>query len=300
MKRIVWILIFLSWTLFSIAQEQYDIKIAEGSIHVECYGEGQPILIINGGPGMNSQGFRYLASKMANSNRAIIYDQRGTGLSQIEVVDATTITMDAMVEDIEVIRKHLKIKEWVVLGHSFGGMLASYYATKFPEAIKGLILSSSGGINLDLFSSIDVNSKLTSLQRDSLSYWTNQISNGDTTYFARLQRGKYLAPAYLYDQSNVDIIAHRLTQGNWTINSLVFQDMRKINFDCEPGLKTFQQPILIIQGTDDILDLSLSEYAHSVFPKSSLEILNECGHYGWLDQPEKYFRSITNFLNRLG
>ena len=104
---------------------------------------------------------------------------------------------------------------------------------------------------MDLFSRISITSRLTKTERDSLNYWNNIISNGDASYYARLQRGKYLTPAYLYDKSNIPIVAERLTQGNSTINQLVYQNMRKIGFDCSEELKKLKAPVLIIQGVPD-------------------------------------------------
>ncbi len=294
--KLICFLLLLSTLMYA---QPTNLAYADGIIHLEQYGSGTPILIINGGPGMNSQGFRHLAKIIGEKNRAIIYDQRGTGESTISEINSSSITLDKMTEDIEVLRKHLNIEEWVVLGHSFGGMLASYYAAKHPKATKGLILSSSGGINLDLFSQLDIRARLSSTERDSLTYWTSQIANGDTSYHARLKRGTFLAPAYLYDRSNLETVAHRLTQGNWTINGLVFQDMRSINFDCSSALKTFEKPVLIIQGANDIIAESISEYAHEVLPNSTLVVLEKCGHYGWLDQPEQYFSAIHSYLDHL-
>lgn len=299
MKTILLFLIILLITISIYSQSEEYIRSRNNVIHLTSYGQGQPILIINGGPGMNSEGFRSLAKIIGESNTAIIYDQRGTGLSKMTKVDINTITLDSMVNDIEIIRNHLCIENWIVLGHSFGGMLGSYYASKFPERIKGLILSSSGGINMDLFSRLSITSKLTRSETDSLHYWNTKIAKGDTTYFARLKRGKFLAPAYLFDKSNVPIIAERLTQGNSTVNQLVFQNMRKIGFDCSEGLKKLKAPVLIIQGEEDLIDRETAENALKVFQNSTLVILEKCGHYGWLDQPELYFKSIDEYLERL-
>ncbi|MEO1450163.1 MAG: alpha/beta fold hydrolase, partial [Bacteroidota bacterium] len=287
-----WILLIVSF--ITATAQDINLRTADGTTHVETYGQGLPLLIINGGPGMNSVGFRGLARTLGEDYRTIIYDQRGTGQSAIYPTDDQTITMDKMVEDIEQIREHLKLKKWIVLGHSFGGMLASYYATKHPERIEGMILSSSGGINLEVFDGnhIHVNKRLSQLHQDSLAYWNGQIAAGDTSYHARLRRGYHLGPAYLYDQSYIDVIAKRLTQGNMVINGLVFQNMRKIDFNCEEKLTDFEAPVLIIQGKEDILDTYLSEYAHKVFPNSTLILLDACAHYGWLDQPEKYFSAL--------
>ena len=81
--------------------------------------------------------------------------------SEMSTINNSTVTLDKMVADIEAIRNHLKIQQWVVMGHSFGGMMASYYATKHPENIQGIIFSSSGGVDMSLFSGLSIRSKLT-------------------------------------------------------------------------------------------------------------------------------------------
>lgn len=193
------------------------------------FGKGEPILIINGGPGMNSEGFSYLAQQLAKENQTIIYDQRGTGKSVLKELNSKTITMKAMVNDIESLRKHLKIEKWIVLGHSFGGMLASYYATLYPNNISMMILSASGGVDLGLtaYASQNINNNLTKIEQDSLAYYVAKIAQGDTSKKTLLGRGRALAPAYLYNKKNIPILAERLTQGNATLNQLVWSDLQK-------------------------------------------------------------------------
>tara|TARA_R110000868_G_scaffold37111_5_gene131407 strand:+ start:36003 stop:36917 length:915 start_codon:yes stop_codon:yes gene_type:complete len=283
-------------SLFVNAQTEYQIFENESIIHFQTFGKGFPVLIINGGPGMSSEGFIPLAQKLSSNNRTIIYDQRGTGKSTLNKVDSETVTLDLMVKDIEAIRKHLNIDTWVVLGHSFGGIMASYYTSKHPDKVNGLILSSSGGLDMELFDVINIRSRLTSVQQDSLSYWENRIQRGDTSYTALLNRGKYLAPAYLNDKTFIPIIAERLTQGNATINSLVYQSMRRINYDTKTDLSDFKKPVLILQGAHDIIPLSIFEKAHSIFQNSEFIIFPNSGHYGWLEDSELYFETIYNFL----
>ncbi|MEH0157416.1 alpha/beta fold hydrolase [Limibacter armeniacum] len=297
-SRIHHILLLLLLTCSTaICQKTLNIQDGENIIHLEMYGKGAPMLIINGGPGMSSEGFRSLAKEFGETNLAIIYDQRGTGQSTMANANAETVKLDSMVKDIETIRQHLKIDKWVVFGQSFGGMLACYYATKHPENTKGLILSSSGGIDMGLFSGPSIiSSRLSQVERDSMSYWSQQIENGDTTFHARLQRAKFLAPAYLYDKSHVPIIAERLTQANLQINGLVFQDMRNIDFDCSEELKAYTKPVIIIQGEQDVVSKSIGQKAHDVFPNSKFILLDKCGHYGWLDQHDLYFQYLHDFM----
>jgi proline iminopeptidase len=284
------------------AQEEGTIESDGSKLFYRTFGSGEPLLIINGGPGMNSDGFAPLAETLSKNNKTIIYDQRGTGKSIIKMLDSTTVTMDLMVKDIENLRKHLGINQWNILGHSFGGMLASYYATLHPGRIRSLILSSSGGVDLGLlrYASSTINTKLTTGQLQQLRFWTGKISEGDTSYHARLQRALALAPAYVYDKKHVPAIAERLTQGNTEVNRLVWQDMNRINFNCKEKLGSASFPVLVIQGKDDIVTAETAMQSKNAFKYAKIVWLDDTVHYGWLDNPGQYFKAIQQLLSREG
>ena len=203
-----------------------------------------------------------------------------------------------MVEDIEQLRIHLQIEKWSILGHSFGGILASAYAAKYPDNIDRIIYSSSAGIDLGFLDDLgaSVMSKLSKAETDSLAYWSKKSDEGDTSYVVRLGRGRALAPAYVYDKKFVPIIAERLTQGNNQVNKLVIENLIKIKYDCSEQLKTFDKPVLIIQGKQDIVQLRIAEKAHKVLKNSQIVLMEHCGHYGWLDNEPVYFHEINSFL----
>jgi proline iminopeptidase len=298
MMEKIFLFVFLSLFGHSFAQTEGFSKNSDSSqTYYKIFGKGTPILIINGGPGMNSNGFEPMAKILAEKHQTIIYDQRGTGKSALKELNTKTITMKLMTEDIESLRKHLKIEKWTILGHSFGGMLASYYATMYPNSIDKLILSSSGGLDLSLLKGENlIEAGLSKIEKDSLNYWNDKIEKGDTTYTARIGRGRALAPAYVYNKKFVPIIAERLTQGNSTINSLLWDDMQKTNFDCKDKLKSFRNPVLIIQGKQDIVSTAIGEIGLKTFPNSKMVLLENSKHYGWLDAEEKYFSTIESFL----
>lgn len=289
-------ILLLSQLVF--AQTEGTIDSNGSRLYYRVFGNGTPILIINGGPGLNSDGFVGLAQTLSKNNQTIIYDQRGTGKSVVGPIDNTTITMNLMVEDIENLRKHLGITQWVVLGHSFGGMLAAYYATKYPKHIKAVIMSSSGGVDLGLreYAHTRMNSLLTKTERDSLQYWNNKMAAGDGSPKVRLGRGRAMAPAYVYHKEFAEPIARRLAQTNLTINGLVWENMEAIRFNCAPQLANFDKPVLVLQGKNDVLNMKTANDIHRAFKKSTLVLLNECGHYGWLDAPTAYFSAINQFL----
>jgi len=298
MKKIALLFILMFLTKVHSQTEGYSLNLDGSKTFYKTFGAGEPILIINGGPGMNSEGFSYLALQLAKENQTIIYDQRGTGKSVLKELNSKTITMKAMVEDIESLRKHLKIEKWIVLGHSFGGMLASYYATQYPNSIHKIILSASGGVDLGLtaYVSQNINNNLSKIEQDSLAYYTAKIDRGDRSKPTLLGRGRALAPAYLYNKKNIPTLAERLTQGNPVLNQLVWDNLQKIKFDCKPQLKNFNQPVLIIQGKQDVIKPETAEIAQKTFKNSKVILLDNCGHYGWLDTEEAYFKAIFDFL----
>lgn len=293
----LFLLFFISTVAFA-QTEGYSTNADQSKTYYRIFGSGKPLLVINGGPGMNSNGFETLARKLSEHRKVIIYDQRGTGKSTLKELTPQTVSMRLMASDIEALRKHLQIERWDVLGHSFGGMLASYYATAFGGHIDKLILSASGGIDLGLrdYVGANIQSKLTQTERDSLTYWNAKIDAGDTTHATRLGRGRNLAPAYLYDKKYVPILAERLTQGNADLNQLIWDDLDKIKFDCAPQLKNFSRPVLIIQGKQDIIKPETAERSRQAFKNSKVVYLENCGHYGWLDVEGEYFDQINSFL----
>lgn len=294
------ILILMMMSMSVQAQKEDIINSGNSKLYYRIFGEGKPMLIINGGPGMNSDGFSSIAQTLTQYDyQTITYDQRGTGKSTLELLNSKTITMDLMVEDMEILRTHLNIEKWTILGHSFGGIMAAYYATKHPERVEKLILSSSGGINMEFTSYVAKRQQanLTDMQRDSLAYYQKKQNHGDTSIETMKGRTKFLAFAYVYDQSKAPIIAERLQQFNAEINRLVIQDLFRIKYDCSNKFPNFDKPVLVLQGKNDIITVDTAQKTAKAFPNSKLVLMDRCAHYGWLDAPEVYFASIQSFLN---
>lgn len=178
--------------------------------------------------------------------------------------------------------------------------MASYYATQHPDNINSIILSSSGGIDLELLSYIvaKVNSKLSQQALDSIQYWNNRISNGDTSMVAKIKRGTLMAPAYVFNKNYHKEVGIRLAQGNYTINFLVWSDLRDIKFDCAKDLAGFTKPVLIIQGKQDIIEERTAIKAGNAYKNSKVVLLDNCSHYGWLDRPDAYLPEIKRFLEQ--
>ncbi|WP_431130365.1 alpha/beta fold hydrolase, partial [Flagellimonas flava] len=80
-------------------------------------GTGGPLFVLNGGPGFSSHNLQGLAKKFAEAHQVVLFDQRGTGFSEL---NSETIYMKVMVEDLEAPRNHLGYDQISLFGQSFG------------------------------------------------------------------------------------------------------------------------------------------------------------------------------------
>lgn len=100
--------------------------------------QGIPIVFLHGGPGSPiSPDHRRFFDPQAY--RIILFDQRGTGQSTPHAEIRTNTTPD-LIEDIEKLRKHLNVKQWLVFGGSWGSTLALAYGECHPGNCLGFIL----------------------------------------------------------------------------------------------------------------------------------------------------------------
>jgi len=99
---------------------------------------GKPVIFVHGGPG-GGCGKRDRSFFNSKTYKIILLDQRGSGRSKPTASLEDNTTWD-LVEDIEKLRKHLKIDKWHVFGGSWGSTLSLAYAQTHPEPVKSLIL----------------------------------------------------------------------------------------------------------------------------------------------------------------
>lgn len=102
----------------------------------------RPLVAIHGGPGVNSSFMEVLSEvTIPRSGVFVMYDQIGNGLSTHlpeKMVDGDFWTEQLFLNELENLLKALKIEEYDLIGHSWGGMLGARHAALSPLAAKGL------------------------------------------------------------------------------------------------------------------------------------------------------------------
>lgn len=112
------------------------------ALKADIAGAGVPCVFVHGGPGAGSEVAQKLgASAFEKSCRMIWLDQRGAGRSASD--PKKDYSLARVVQDFEEVRQQLKIEKWVLVSHSFGGIIAAEYARKYPDHVSGLVLVNS-------------------------------------------------------------------------------------------------------------------------------------------------------------
>jgi proline iminopeptidase len=108
---------------------------------------GKPALVLHGGPGSGCTP-RHRRYFDPDTYRIVLFDQRGCGRSTPHASDPTTDlsanTTPHLVRDIELLRRHLGIEQWLVWGNSWGTTLALAYAEQHPGRVSALVLVAVG------------------------------------------------------------------------------------------------------------------------------------------------------------
>lgn len=120
---------------------QHSLQVDElHHLHIEECGnpEGIPILFVHGGPGGS---YSPIHRQFFNPRlyRIVLFDQRGCGKSRPHGC-LTNNTTAHLIEDMEKIRQHLGIEQWVLFGGSWGSTLSLLYAQSYPARVLGMIL----------------------------------------------------------------------------------------------------------------------------------------------------------------
>lgn len=223
-------------------------------LHAEAFGppDSTMVVCIHGGPGSD---YRYMlnARDLANEGyRVVFYDQQGSGLSQrlpkSSYLSLGGGALDRLYEELSGVIAHYRMRpdqKVILLGHSWGAMLATRYAGLHPDAIQGLVLCEPGGLKWDDILTYVENSR-------SFNIWGELLN--DATYMDQFITGRedqHEILDYKYGilsseneitgESNVDSASF------WRAGAIINEALFEIGNDIEPdlseGISGFHVPV---------------------------------------------------------
>src|SRR5713101_2258393 len=108
------------------AARESRIPVAKAELYSREIGQGQPIIVLHGGPDFDHSYLVPDMDRLADTFHLVYYDQRGRGRSA-DRVQPEDVTLESEIGDLDAVRQHFGIGAAAVLGHSWGAVLALEY-----------------------------------------------------------------------------------------------------------------------------------------------------------------------------
>jgi proline iminopeptidase len=276
------------------------------SLFYRVIGDGPDVLVmIHGGPGMDSGYMVPDFQPLAARHRLVFYDQRGGGRSELLGDDPALYTMARHVADLEALRRHFKLERMTLVAHSFGPAIAASYAIAHPDRVARMIFIGpvpprAGDMAARYAAALDAG--LTAEERAELTRLEDAMIHGPDpvqacrAYWAigvkpRLARPE-LAARITGDLCGVSAAAIRGgmgVAGPHTFASLGAWDFR-------PGLAAVTAPTLVIHGEAEAIPMDLVEEWTTALRGAKLMKVPGAAHFPYVERPDLVWPAIEAFL----
>lgn len=278
-----------------------EIPVNGVSLFVKSVGSAHnyPLILLHGGPGLDHNELHPWLDRLADQFWLLYVDQRGQGRSQR--VDPSTLSPSVFASDVSELAAALRLREYALLGHSYGAIVTLVHAIERGDASR-YVISHGAASGTKLME--DVRANLAAFEpielRDQVSRsWAmepNVKTAADCAEVLRLQMPFHFAT------TDSDAYRRYMALPDQTVYSpevLAYASSHDYPFEYEERLSQVQRPTLVISAEHDraCTPRSARDIAAGV-AGSELVILKDAGHMSYIEQPDAYFAAVRGFLAR--
>jgi proline iminopeptidase len=263
------------------------------------------LLVLHGGPGAHHD---YLLPQMleltrlAGGRELILYDQRGGGKSKTDAREP--VTWRTQVGDVAAVIREFGLDRPVIVGYSWGGLLAMLYASaaardpSLPRP-RALVLVDPAPISRRHRETFERDfarrGSSEKVQRLRAELAASGIRESDPEAYR--QRNFELSVAgYFHDPDDaVDLTPFRVSS---RVQESVWDSLGDFDLAADGTLARIDLPTLIVHGRQDPIPLASSQEAAQIM-RAELVPVEDCGHVPYVEQPEALFSAIDAFLRTL-
>jgi proline iminopeptidase len=315
MKFIVTLFIIITCACSSFAQRFPDSNtdgkyytVNGAKIWTVRVGDGPPLFLIPGGPGGAHPGMRGFDS-LASTNTLIYFDAFGRGKSDT-AKNVKEYSLERDIEDLEGLRKAMGFNKIIVLGHSYGTVVAQGYALKYGQNVIRLILSAPFHSYV-MWQENDDNSNH-EIKVNYPEVWDTLMIirkqgyiSSDSIHQAIYGRVPY-GFLYAYNPENFARRGGRPYPNPFNAKvyyQMVGKDGDFIvgsdigNFDYRRELKKLKMPVLILAGRYDRVAVPWMAVQYKEYcPQAEFHMFEKSGHNSFVEEPQKTFEIIRSFF----
>jgi proline iminopeptidase len=253
-----------------------------------------PLLLVNGGMIYDHALLWPALSPLAGKRQVILYDQRGRGLTE-EPKDPLAATIEDDAQDIGALRRSLGIRQWDVLGHSWGGGIAMLGVAGDLAGTRRLVTVDAVGPDSGWMPELQANAIIRApvANRETIESHFPRLGEPDPDLHGRYSRATY--PAWFVDEELAAYFAP--PEATSKTGAAIAAQLRKMGYNWHERLRALSVPTLVIHGERDALPVSVAHSLSGILPRASLAIVPNAGHMPFWEAPERFFELADSFLS---
>ncbi|HSK79307.1 MAG TPA: alpha/beta fold hydrolase [Thermoanaerobaculia bacterium] len=269
--------------------EDRFIRVGDQLVHIERLGQGEPVVLLHGF-GASTYAWRKVLPGLAKEFEVIAIDLNGFGYTQ-RPKDRESYTREGQTRLVLGVMDALGIGKAHFVGHSYGGAITLWTASRHPERVRSMVLVDSAAPTYPE----DRRSSLAAFRSLSLLF-VRGVALRPGAVRRALERSVYddsivtpeLVQGY-FDRLRIEGLGdayHGLTAPSRSRPETV-------------DLRTIDVPALLVWGAEDeLVPVHLGRGASGLLPRSTFEVLEKTGHLPMEERPEELLGLMLPFLER--
>jgi proline iminopeptidase len=276
-----------------------------------------PIIYLHGGPGghITDLDIKTFSSLALDGFDVYLYDQIGSGQSE-RLKNIRGYTVDRHIGDLNEIISKVNSDKVILIGQSWGAILATLFAADYPAKVAKIILASAGPIfpvhpGIDslhapdslhlrnpVFSNAAGNKKANNIRTRAMSFFCTKLgikiaSDAEADEFAT-----YLS--YEVNKSTVCDTSKGLAKdagSGFYAGTMTFSSLLQCK-DPRQKISSLKIPVLVMKGQCDNQKWGYAEEYLRMFQNSEFALIPNAGHFISVEQPELFIRTMEKFLDK--
>ena len=259
-------------------------RFQDKDIHIEVYGEGEPIVLLNGIM-MSTSSWKPFISVLSKQNKLILVDFLDQGKSS-RMDERYPIAIQADV--IKCALDALEIPKAHIAGISYGASAAMHFAAKYPDSVDKLLL----------FNCVSYSSP-----------WINEIGNGWSAARHSPEAYYHATIPIIYSmnfyntnldwlESRKDFLIENIFNNKEFLDAMDRLLYSASQHDIREKLGEIKAKTLVVGSRDDALTpVAEQAYIYEQIPDAEFVIVEDCGHASMYEKPNCFTALLTGFVN---
>ena len=260
-------------------------------------GSGPATILVHGGMVLDSSNFLPHVGPLAQFLELVIYDQCGRGRSSDRPGwDNVKASIWDDVEDLAGLVNDLGLGKINVIGHSWGGIIAGLFASKYPNAVERLVMIAPVGARYATWQKPWITNTIAMLPPNNRKEFEDVLKDRELrkkdpqAYFTRYFTA--IHPSWFGNQSWASKVPVHTVRAQTGL--AVWDSLR--DYDVRQDLRKVAARTLIVQGTKDAIPLGSTQEIKDLITGSRLELIDGVGHYPFIEVNDRFTKLVKDFI----